>query len=126
MCCLHQVAMYNNWSEIPSSSNIPLFGHISMSMTALGFSSCNNIIILVGLNVISAFRHPHSLIMVKSRVEAILMLEEEAVALRAMDLIGSETAEANKQQDILQVMTGKMISKMSSSPSGKKEVVMVK
>ena len=64
--------------------------------------------------------------MVTSRVEVVLISEEEAVALRAMDLIGSETAEANKQQDILQVMTGKMISKMSSSPSGKKEVVMVK
>ena len=89
--CLHQVAMFLNWSEIPQSNSFQLFGHINMSMTAVGFSSLNNGIILMGLNVISAFKHPHSLIMLKSRVEAVLLSEEEAVALRAMDQIGSET-----------------------------------
>ena len=115
MACLHQIAMYYNWSEIPEANNFQLLGHIKMSMTALGSSSLNNIIILVVINTISAYRHPQSLIMIKSRVDAVLMSEEEALALRAMDQIGNETAEANKQQDIVEAMTGKIINKFTPS-----------
>ena len=88
-----------------------------MSITALASSSANNILILIGLNIISAYLHPHSLIMIKSRVEAVMMTEEEAVILRAMDQVGNEAAEANKQQDIIQVMTGKIRNAFSSSSS---------
>ena len=43
------------------------------------------------------------------------MSEDEAIALRAMDQIGTETAEANKKPDIVDVMIGKIKNIFSSS-----------
>ena len=83
-----------------------------MSATALTFSAMNNMMIVLGLIVLSAFRHPNSLIMVSSKIEAVMMSEEEALALRAMNQIEGETAEANKRHDIIEIMTSNLIDKV--------------
>ena len=53
---LVQVGSYYNWYNISSSDDFQLFGHINMSITALGFSAMNNVIILVGLNIFTLFK----------------------------------------------------------------------
>ena len=83
-----------------------------MSMTALGFSALNNIIIIAFLIILSAFRHPNCLVMISSKIEAVMMSEEEALALRAMNQIEGETAEANKRHDIIEIMTSNLIDKV--------------
>ena len=111
--------MYYNWSGNDVNNNTQFFGHINMNVVSLGTSALNNLIIMLVLNVYFAFKFPHSMIMIKSRVEAVIVSKEEALVLRALEQIENETADANKQQDILAHLGNKIRHKLSdivSSP----------
>ena len=105
--------MYENWAQNDPNNNLQFLGNIKMNILSLGSSALNNLIVLLVSNVFFAYMYPHSMIMIKSKVEAVIMSEEEATVLRAMEQIGAETTEANKKQDILRKIGHKMKNKIS-------------
>jgi len=61
--------------------SISVAGHIQLTAAELAASAANNIIVLLTLNICTAFLHPGRLVSVRSGVEKVHLLEEEGCPL---------------------------------------------
>lgn len=81
---LMQVSFFFNWCGCELYT-ISFLGELKTTTRSLASTALNNLIIIAVSNVLAAFRHPSSLVMIRSRVEMLLLTETEATLLRAID-----------------------------------------
>jgi hypothetical protein len=86
---LMQVSLYFNLCGCELFT-ISFFGEMKATTSSLASSALNNMIILLASNIVTAYRHPSSLVVIRSRVETLLLTESEATLLRAMDRNASD------------------------------------
>jgi hypothetical protein len=84
-----------NWANSKGVS-ISFLGHINVTSAGIASSACNNVIILLTLNVWTVFRYPDSLVTVRSRVEAVQMREDRAISIRSYDALLHEISESHR------------------------------
>jgi hypothetical protein len=51
--------------------------------------------------MVTAFKHPNNLVMIKSRTESLLLGEEDVVLLRALDTLSKEASARHEVEDLL-------------------------
>ena len=74
------------------------FGEMKTTTRSMASSSLNNMIILVASNIVTAYRHPSSLVMIHSRVETLHLTEREVTLLRAMDRSASDLSKRSNDE----------------------------
>jgi hypothetical protein len=107
-----QVSFYFNWCGCQLIT-ISFFGEMKTTTRSLASSALNNMIILLASNIITAYRHPSSLVMIHSRVETLQLTEREATLLRAMDRNASDLSK--RSNDVRQKEVAALIARARSS-----------
>ena len=102
-----QIALFRNWSHC-TTKRLKLFGHIDMTVSGAMSSALNNIILLLIIFCISAYRRPSNLVLIKSSTEILTMAKEESIKLRAMDTVDNNISDQCREPDIVQVILNRM------------------
>jgi hypothetical protein len=85
------VSLRYNWAGSEGYA-LTFAGHINLTSAGMAMAACNNVIVLLTLNIFTAFLRPNLMVTVRSGVEALQMPEGEAVTIRSYDTLAHETA----------------------------------
>ena len=80
-----QMAFHLDWMKL-KDEKINFLGYINGSTTNTASSALTNIILISFFNIITSFKNPSYMVTIRSKVEFVIITEEEASILKALNV----------------------------------------